>query len=515
MSARFDLNDDSVVVVIGSGAGGGTLSAALTAAGVDVVCLEAGGQVAIEQDLPTMYGRVKWADTRLSEGDLNPALPVFIAKAVGGTSIVWGGVALRIQPHEFAARTNYGEVAGAALADWPMSYAEMDPWYAQAEQRLGVTGTHGNPFLPDHNNATLLKLGARELGYTQVSNGHMAINAADRDGRPACRQFGFCAGGCVIGAKWSSLHAELPKARASGRFELRERAMAVAIEHDDAGRASGVVYVDADGKRQRQRARVVCLAANGIETPRLLLLSASGRFPKGLANGSGLVGHHYMTDLLGRAIAIMPGRVDNYRGTTYSSLVADDMRHDPARGFVGGYLFVPRGIHLPTYVNEPRADGWGAEYAEVMEAYTNMASAALIGEDLPVYDNRITLDGETLDQYGNPVPVIHKRYHDNDRALVAHGLERAADIYRALGATQVFTRASNVAIHNLGTCRLSKDPADGVCNAYGATHEVPNLFVSDGSQFVTSGAAPPTLTIAALALRQADHIVSQLRAGTI
>ncbi|MEQ8659196.1 MAG: GMC family oxidoreductase, partial [Gammaproteobacteria bacterium] len=429
MSVRFDLDDDAVVVVIGSGAGGGTLSAALTAAGVNVVCLEAGGQVAIEQDLPTMYGRVKWADPRRAEGDLNPDLPVFIAKAVGGTSIVWGGVALRIQPHEFAARTHYGALAGTSLADWPLTYADMEPWYALAEQRLGVTGTHGNPFLPDHNNATLLKIGARELGYTQVSNGHMAINAVDHDGRPACRQFGFCAGGCVIGAKWSSLHAELPKARASGRFELREQAMAVSIEHDDSGRATGVVYVDAQGARQRQRARVVCIAANGIETPRLLLLSASGRFPNGLANASGLVGHNYMTDLLGRAIAIMPGRVDNYRGTTYSSLVADDMRHDPSRGFAGGYLFVPRGIHLPSYVNEPRADGWGAEYAAVMEAYPEMASAALIGEDMPVHENRVVLDHETLDQYGNPIPVIHKRYHDNDRALLAHGLARAAEIY--------------------------------------------------------------------------------------
>ena len=167
-----------------------------------------------------MYGRVKWGDTRLHEGDLRPDLPVFIAKAVGGTSVIWGGVALRLQPHEFVARSHYGEVEGASLADWPVSYEELAPWYDRAERRLGVTGKQGNPFLPDHNNAALLKIGARELGYGGVSDGHMAINAVAHDGRPACRQFGFCASGCVIGAKWSSLHAELPKAHASGRWKL-------------------------------------------------------------------------------------------------------------------------------------------------------------------------------------------------------------------------------------------------------------------------------------------------------
>ncbi|MGE0485646.1 MAG: GMC oxidoreductase [Gammaproteobacteria bacterium] len=463
-----------------------------------------------------MYKRVRWSDTRLHEGDLNPDLPVFIAKAVGGTSIIWAGIALRLQAHEFQARTTYGDVAGTSLADWPVDAATMAPWYDRAEQRMGVTGRHGNPFLPDHNNALLLKVGAKRIGFTDVSNGHVAVNASAHDGRPACRQFGFCASGCVIGAKWSAMHAEIPLALASGRYELREHSMVVGIEHDTAGHASAVVYVDAEGRRQRQRARVVCVAANGIETPRLLLLSASGKFPTGLANGSGLVGHNYMTDLLGRVIAIMPGRVDNYRGTSSGgALVADDMRNDPSRGFVGGYLLAPRGIHLSTYVNEPDPAGWGQDYAEIMEAYPNMATSALLGEDMPVHDNRVALHSDTLDQYGNPVPVIHKRFHANDHALMKYGLARGEEIYRALGAERVFTRPSTVAIHNLGTCRMSADPATGVCDAFGRSHEVPNLYISDGSQFVSSGAAPPTLTIVALALRQAAAIVQDLRSGQL
>lgn len=515
MSTRFALDDDDIVVVIGSGAGGGTLSAELTRLGARVVCLEAGGQVAIEQDLPTMYGRLRWADPRPHDGDLNPDLPVFIAKAVGGTSIVWGGVALRIQPHEFLARQSYGAVAGTSLLDWAVAYDELAPWYDAAEQRLGVTGLHGNPFLPDHNNAVVLKTAATRRGYRRVSNGHLAINAVAQRGRPACRQYGFCAGGCVIGAKWSSLHAELPLAAASGRFELREHAHAVAIEHDDRGRASAVVYVDAAGARQRQRARAVCVAANGIETPRLLLLSASGRFPDGLANSAGHVGRHYMTDLLGRVIGFMPRRVDNFRGTTYTGLVADDMAHDPSRGFAGGYLYVTRGIHLNLFPNEVDPAGWGSDYAALMEAYPNIASAAFIGEDMPVADNRITLDDTVQDAHGLPAPRIHKRYHANDRALVAHALERGTALYRELGAERVITSQSTTVIHNLGTCRQSRDPADGVCDGFGRTHDVPNLFISDGSQFTSSAAAPPTLTIVALALRQAEHIAGGLAAGTL
>ena len=515
MKRRYDLNDDSVIVVVGSGAGGGTLAAELTKSGAPVVCLEAGGPIDIVQDLPTMYRRIFWSDTRLSEGDLNPDLPVFIGKAVGGTSVIWGGVALRLQAHELRPRSTYGAIAGTSLIDWPVSSTELTPWYDKAERRMGVTGQQGNPFLAEHNHSLLVKTAARRLGYQHVNGGHMAINATAWDGRPACQQFGFCAGGCVIGAKWSSKHAELPRAEATGHFELRQRAMAVAIEHDQQGRVSGVVYVDESGKRQRQRARIVCLAANGIETPRLLLLSTSGRFPNGLANSNDQVGRHYMTDLVGRIIAEMPGRVDNFKGSTYSALVADDMVDDPSRGFRGGYLFAPRGIHLPSFPNEPIADGWGSEYAKTVEAYRNVASMAFLGEDMPTSDNRIRLDDSVRDQFDNPVPRIRKRFHPNDKALADHALARGAEMLRGLGAKEVFTRMSNVVIHNLGTCRQSADPADGVCDRFGLTHEVPNLYISDGSQFASSGAAPPTLTIVTLAIRQAAHILEQLKSGVI
>ncbi len=515
MTARYDPGDDNVVIVIGSGAGGGTLAAALAAQGVSVVCLEAGGEVDIVQDPPEMFRRLRWPDVRVAEGDLDPVLPVYVSQAVGGTTNQWGGVSLRYQPHDFKARSTYGAIAGTTLADWSISYDDLSPYYERAEQRLGVTGLRAEAGLPDHNNLLVLKAGARRRGYREVSNGHLAINVTPRDGRPACLQMGFCASGCTIGAKWSTRHAELPRALATGNCELRSHAMAVQIEHDAANRATAVVYIDAQGKWQRQRARAVCVAGNGIETPRLLLLSASARFPHGLANSSLQVGRNYMTDLLGRAAAVMPGRVDSFKGTTYAGLVADGRRHDPARGALGSYVFVSRGLHLSVFPNEPRPDGWGAAYARVIESYRNVASAAVLAQDLPVADNRITLDDTARDRHNLPAPRIRKIYHENDRLLMAHALAELRGLYEALGARQVFTRQEFTALHNLGTCRQSVDPENGVCNEYGQTHDLPNLFVSDGSQFVSTGAAPPTLTIVALALRQADHLVQRLHSGTL
>jgi len=515
MSKRFELNDDSVTVVIGSGAGGGTLSADLCAAGVNVVCLEAGTRVPIVQDLQAMFRAVNWSDKRLSEGDLNPRLPTYIAKTVGGTALLWGGIALRRKPWELKALSTHGPIAGADLADWPLTYAELEPWYEKAETRLNVTGHQGRPYLPDHNHSLLFKTAARKMGYKQVSNGHMAINTSTHDGRPGCQQMGFCAAGCLVEAKWSPVYAELPKAQASGRFELRDNCQAVRIEHDNQDRVTAVIYRDAEGNEQRQRARAVCLAANAIETPRLLLMSESARFTDGLANRSGMVGKHYMIDILARAAAIMPGRVDNYKGATYSALVQDENINDPSRGFVGGLILAPRGIHLPQFPNELDPEGWGADFAALVESYPNAAAAVALAGDLPVADNRITLHPTEKDQHGLPVPHIRKVYHDNDRAALAYGFEKLTGLLQSLGADKVYTRTGTSALHNLGTCRQSSDPDAGVCNSFGQSHDLKNLFISDGSQFVSTGAAPPTLTIVTLAMRQADYITQQMSTRAI
>ena len=265
MTAPYDLNDDGVVVVIGSGAGGGTLGTELALKGVDTVILEAGGRHEIEDfsnDEWGMFGQISWLDKRTTSGDWRVArdfsgLPAWIVKAVGGSTVHWAGASLRFQEHEFKVKTAYGDIPGANLLDWPIHLAEMEPWYAKAEDRMGVTRTNGIEGLPGNNNYKVLEAGAKKLGYTNVHTGRMAINSGARDGRGPCQQIGFCFQGCLSGAKWSTLYAEIPKGEATGKLEVRPNSQVLKIEHDASGKVTGVLYADKDGNQHLQKARIV------------------------------------------------------------------------------------------------------------------------------------------------------------------------------------------------------------------------------------------------------------------
>jgi choline dehydrogenase-like flavoprotein len=515
-AARFDLDDASVVVIVGSGAGGGTLGNELAQKGVKVLCLEAGPRLTlgdIRNDSDAMFAKLSWLDPRVGSGDLNPHLPAYICKTVGGTTVHWAGVALRFQPHEWRARSTYGEVAGASLLDWPTTHEEMQPWYDRAERKMGVAGSSqtGLPRLPGNNNYKVLAYGARKLGYRKVHTANMAINSQPYDGRPACLQIGFCMSGCAIGAKWSTLYTEVPRAEATGNFELRPESHALRIEHDAAGRANAVVYRDAHGVDQRQRARIVCVAGNAIETPRLLLLSSSEMFRDGLANSSGQVGRNYMVHTTGAAFAVMPGEVHADRGTQMAGIVMDEAPHREDREFVGGFLLelLPPDDPLSFAMNA-KPGAWGRQYARDIEAYRNVAGLWISGEDLPQHLNSVTLDPTVRDQHGLPVAHVHHVDHPNDTAMRKRAWQVSRSLYEAAGARRIYTRGPFAATHNMGTCRQSASPRDGVCNKYGQTHDIGNLFISDGSQFANSATENPTLTIVALAIRQADHIARRL-----
>src|SRR6266581_5446958 len=468
MAKTFDLKDDSVVVVVGSGAGGGTLSNELVQRGINVVCLEAGprlGLTDIINDNGAMFNRLSWLDKRVGTGDLNATLPLWVCKTVGGTTVHWAGASLRFQEHEFRVRTVYGNMPGANLLDWPTTLQELEPFYARAEDKLGVTGTSDIPRLPGNNNFKVMAAGAKRLGYTQVHTGNMAINSQPRDGRPACHQIGFCMSGCAIGAKWSTLYTEIPKAESTGR----------------------------------------------VETPRLLLNSQSSKFPNGLANSSGQVGRNYMRHMTGTVYAIMPGRVNFDRGTQMAGIIKDESRYDPSRGFAGGYeMETLPGFGLAGVASNTVAGAWGLDYAKVIEMYDHFAGMWLVGEDLPQAGNGVALHPTEKDKHGMPVPVVHFKDHANDVAMRNHAYKAGTAVYRSLGATQVFELPPFPSTHNLGTCRQSVNAQDGVCNKYGQTHDVANLFISDGSQFTTGGAENPTLTIVALAIRQAGYLADQL-----
>ncbi len=523
MAAPFDQNDDSVVVIIGSGAGGGTLANELAQKGIDVVVLEAGGRHLPEDyvnDEWDSFAQLAWLDMRTTSGGWRvardfPNLPAWIVKAVGGSTTHWAGASLRFQEHEWRVLSEYGSIPGANLLDWPITAAEMDPWYAAAEHKMGVTRTNGIPGLPGNNNFKVMEAGAKALGYQDVHTGRMAINSEIRDGRTYCHQLGFCFQGCKYGAKWSTAYTEIPAAEVTGHCEVREHAHVLMIEHDDAGKVSGVIYADADGNHQRQAARVVAVAGNSIESPRLLLNSASAMFPDGLANSSGQVGRNYMRHMTGSVYAIFEQPVRMWRGTTMAGIITDESINDPARGFVGGYEMETLSIGVPFMAAFLDPGGWGRSFASAMDGYENMAGMWLVGEDMPQASNQVTLHPTLTDQHGMPVPNVHFTDHPNDIAMRNHAYAQGAAVYEAVGATRTFPTPPYPSTHNLGTNRMAENPRDGVVNKWGQAHDVANLFISDGSQFTTGAAENPTLTIVALAIRQADHIASQMAAGTL
>jgi choline dehydrogenase-like flavoprotein len=285
------LNEPADVVVIGTGAGGGNVIRELCLKGVKVVALEAGprwdADKDFEEDEWAMFHKLSWLDPVIGEGPDMTGLPTWICKAVGGTTTHWAGAALRIQPHEFQARSTYGDISGADLEDWPLDHDSLIPYYEEAERVLGVAG-RVLPLPAGNTNFLAMKRGADQMGL-HAKAGFMAINTEEYDGRAACTQRGYCFQGCRNQAKWSSLYEAIPKAEATGLLDLRANCQALHINVDAKNHIESVVYATADGQWEEQKARAVVIAGNAIQTPRLLLQSVSGKYPHGLANGSGTV----------------------------------------------------------------------------------------------------------------------------------------------------------------------------------------------------------------------------------
>ncbi|MGB1961553.1 MAG: GMC family oxidoreductase [Candidatus Puniceispirillaceae bacterium] len=523
MSVSFDLNDDNVVVIIGTGAGGGVLANELAQRGVKVVALEAGGRHGPEDfvnDEWASFGQISWLDSRTTSGSWRVAndfsgLPAWLVKGVGGSTIHWAGASLRFQEHEWKTQSVYGNVQGASLLDWPIDAETMAPYYSKAEEKLHVTRTGGREGLPGNNNYKVFEAGAKKLGYKEVHTGRMAINSRDYDDYVACQQTGFCFQGCKWGAKWSSGYVDIPLGEATGNLEVRTNAQALKIEHDKSGKVSGVLYADGDGNQHLQKARIVCVAGNSIESPRLLLNSASSMFPDGLANSSGQVGRNYMRHMTGSVYATFDKPVKMWRGTTMAGIISDEARHDPSRGFVGGYEMETLSLGIPFMAAFLDPGAWGREFTSALDQYENMAGMWLVGEDMPQETNRVTLNHDVEDQFGLPSPNVHFDDHPNDVAMRNHAYQQGSAVYEAVGATRTFPTPPYPSTHNLGTNRMSANPRDGVVNKWGQAHDVSNLFVSDGSQFTTGAAENPTLTIVALAIRQGERIASEMSKGNI
>ena len=338
--------------------------------GIQVVLLEAGGHESNDSFVNNewgSFGQISWLDSRSSSGswrvgkDFN-GLPAWICKTVGGSTTHWAGASLRIQDHEFRVKTEYGDIDGANLLDWPITLKDLEPYYDKAEDKMGVTRTNGIPGLPGNNNFKVMHAGATKLGYKNCHTGRMAINSKPRDGRASCLQLGFCFQGCKSGAKWSTLVAEIPKAEATGKLDLRPKSHVLKIEQDKTGKVSGVVYADADGNQHMQKARAVCVAGNSIETPRLLLNSENSQSKDGLANSSGQVGKNYMRHMTGSVYAAFEKPVHMWRGTTMAGIITDESGNDTKRGFVGGYEMETLALGLPFMAAFLDPGSWGHDF---------------------------------------------------------------------------------------------------------------------------------------------------------
>jgi choline dehydrogenase-like flavoprotein len=427
-------------------------------------------------------------------------------------------------------------MAGTGMADWPITYEELERYYTQAEWEMGISGQRVNsrfvapmskdypvPAMPIKASGALFKIGAKKLGWTVV-NGPIAIISKPYNGRSACVNCGMCSGfGCHVRARSSSAVTMIPIAEKTGNCEIRVRSYVREITVDAGGKVTGVTYFDANKREVFQRAKTVIVSANGSETPRLLLMSKSARFPDGLANSNGVVGRYLMLGNGANASGLFEHPLNDYKGVVTGAGIVAFVETDPKRGFYGGGRMTARGFDTPINYGlrglQPGSPRWGALYKKALleEANHKMTVSCFVTQ-LPLDTNRVDLDPDVKDDWGLPAMRITSTSHPDDFKNMEFFRQRSHEILQAAGATKVWSSPPNDSrggAHNRGTCRMGNDPKTSVVNRFHRAHDVPNLFIVDGSNLVTGGRNHPTMTIQALAFRAADNIIKAAKVGTV
>ncbi len=513
--------DEVDFVIVGTGAGGGTLGCRLAEEGFSVVSLDAGPYFRPLEDFASDESeqtKLYWTDDRIVDGE-NPLQMGSnnSGKAVGGSTVHFAMVSLRFRPEWFKARTKLGYAV-----DWPLDWREMWGYYEQVEQALKIAGPVTYPWGPHRPRypyrahqmnaaAEMLARGAEAMGISWTET-PIATLSAPRGRAHPCVYRGFCVAGCATNAKQSALVTWIPRAIAAGA-EVRDLAMVGRVEVNDAGRATGVHY-HRQGKWRFQKARNVVVAGYAIETPRLLLNSATDRYPDGLANSSGLVGKNLIAQSNQAVWGVSTDEIRSYKGPP-SLAITEHWNYDDNKDFFGGYSYMSQGPlpQLWSNTNLSARGLWGKSLRDEMERYNHVVGLKIVGEMLPQERNRVTLT-DVKDQYGLPVPRITYSWGDNDKALIKHSLDFMGRALAAAGATEIWEQDDDTC-HLNGTARMGDDPRSSVVNADCRSWDIPNLWICDGSVFPTVGGVNPSLTIQAIALRTADRIKAMAKRGEL
>lgn len=506
----YPLTEIVDAVVIGTGAGGAPLMARLAAAGRSVVALDAGKFWDPARDFATderSQEKLFWNDERLSAGG-NP-LPFGSNNSgigVGGSTLHYTAYTPRAHSGDFRIHSEFG-----VGVDWPFGYPELQPYYTELEQFLGISGpspypwdAHDQPYplapLPLNGAAQLMETACAALGIKTSPAPNAALSApyfqAGVGWRRACTNRGFCQAGCTVGAKASMDVTFIPIALQNGA-EVRSECFATRIETDKSGAVTGVVYVQ-DGREHHQPCRNVFLCGGAIESPRLLLIN-------NLANGSGQVGKNFMAHTAIQLWGQFAEDIRPYKGIP-GSLISEDTHRPKDADFAGGYLLQSIGVMPVTYATQfARAEGiWGSKLRDHMRGYNHVAGINICGDCLPYEHNYLELSGET-DARGLPKPRVHFTAGENEKRMTAHGEKIMRAIWEEAGAKEVW--ALERYAHIIGTCRMGDDPAASVVDADCQSHDVAGLYIVDNSVFPSALSVNPALTIMALSLRTADKFL--------
>jgi len=546
---KYKTSDEVDFVIVGSGAAGGILAKELSTNGFRVVVLEQGPYLTeadfthnevkvLGEDLLTNHPKLQPNTFRKTPDEkAKPQRALVYGRLVGGTSVHFTANFWRFHEIDFVERSKIGPIAGTNFADWPITYADLEPYYTKVEWEIGVSGLAGaSPFdpprskpypmppLPVKSSGVIFERAARQLGWHPFP-APMAILSQPRPGRSACVNCGFClAFGCEVGAKSSSLVAAIRVAEKTGRCEIRPNSYVHRIELDAKGRATGAVYFDENRNVHLQKAKTVIVSANGAETPRLLLLSANKQFPNGLANSSGLVGKNLMFNSSGISLGVFEHPLNDYKGFAVSRILHDFYELDPQKvGFYGGggldarFDATPIGFAMGSL--PPGTPLWGKGFKDTLaHNFTRTMEVFSHATSLPLETNSFSLDPDLKDAWGLPALRLTYKDHPDDLKVARWLNDRGLELLDAAGAQKKWSfpiEEQQFGVHLLGTCRMGNDPKTSVINRDHCTHDVKNLFLCDGSSLVTSGRGQPTMTIEALAFRAADRITEAAKRGDL